>query len=77
MLTLREFYSELERRRATGASQAHLAAELCVSQPAVQQWLTGATTPSKMVRTLAAFAWRAPRDVGSGLPDGDGQEPAG
>ena len=68
MLTLSQFLSELERRRATGATQQQLADELCVSQQAVQQWLSLATTPSKQVLRIADRVWRAPLDLADGLP---------
>lgn len=53
-LTPEEFLAEL---RARGLSQRQLAEELCVSHPAVQQWLAGTTRPSPVVIRLAEYVW--------------------
>lgn len=55
-MRLEDFMLELADRRQR-ESQAAIAAELCVSQQAVQQWLSGATRPSQMVLRLAGRVW--------------------
>ena len=57
MLTPTEFHNELVRRYDAGISQAAMAAQFCVTQQAVQQWLSRATSPSKMVLRMAGRVW--------------------
>lgn len=66
-MLLREFLNELQRRRES-STLVQLSEELCVSYQAVQQWLTGQTTPSNMVLRIAERCWRAPRELAAGLP---------
>ena len=47
-----------------------LAADLGVSRQAVQQWLSGATQPSRMALMLAEQLCRAPLELAPGLPAG-------
>ncbi len=42
--------------------------DLGVSRQAVQQWLSGATQPSRMALILAEQLYRAPLEMAAGLP---------
>jgi transcriptional regulator with XRE-family HTH domain len=74
-LSREDFRAWIELRRSAGESLASIGRSLGVTQPAISQWLTGATTPCRTVLLLAEHLRRSPVDLSPGLPDGD--RPAG
>lgn len=74
-LSREDFCAWIELRRSAGERLAAIGCSLGVSQPAISQWLTGATTPSRTVLLLAEHLRRAPVDLAPGLPVGS--DPAG
>ena len=68
MLTHSEFVAWLIARRSAGHSITAIAGDLGVSRQAVQQWLSGATQPSRMALMLAGQLHRAPLEMSAGLP---------
>jgi transcriptional regulator with XRE-family HTH domain len=68
MLTRPEFVAWLAARRSAGDSLTAIGRDLGVSRQAVQQWLNGATQPSRMVLMLAEQTCRAPLEMVPGLP---------
>lgn len=68
MLTRSEFVTWLVTRRSAGHSVSDIGRDLGVSRQAVQQWLSGATQPSRMALMLAGQLYRAPMDMSAGLP---------
>jgi transcriptional regulator with XRE-family HTH domain len=77
MLTRSEFVAWLDVRRSAGDSLTAIGRDLGVSRQAVQQWLNGATQPSRMALMLAEQSCHAPLEMApglplaSGLPDGE------
>jgi transcriptional regulator with XRE-family HTH domain len=74
MLTRSEFVMWLDVRRSAGESLTAIGRDLGVSRQAVQQWLNGATQPSRMALMLAEQTCRAPLEMASGLPVAAGRE---
>ncbi len=68
MLTPSEFLSWLAVRRSAGHSFTAIGRDLGVSRQAVQQWLSGATQPSRMALILAEQLCRVPLEMAPGLP---------
>jgi len=68
MLTPSEFVAWLGARRSAGHSFTAIGRDLGVSRQAVQQWLSGATQPSRMALTLAEPLYHAPLEMRPGLP---------
>jgi transcriptional regulator with XRE-family HTH domain len=68
MLTRSEFVAWLDVRRSAGDSFTAIGRDLGVSRQAVQQWLSGATQPSRMALTLAEQLCRVPLELAPGLP---------
>jgi transcriptional regulator with XRE-family HTH domain len=68
MLTRSELVAWLGARRSAGHSFTAIGRDLGVSRQAVQQWLSGATQPSRMVLLLAEPLCRTPLEMASGLP---------
>ena len=68
MLTPSELVAWLSARRSVGHSFTAIGRDLGVSRQAVQQWLSGATQPSRTVLLLAEPLCRAPLDSAPGLP---------
>ncbi len=68
MLTHSEFVAWLDLRRSAGDSFAAIGRDLGVSRQAVQQWLNGATQPSRTALMLAEQLCRAPLELAPGLP---------
>ncbi len=75
MLTLSEFVTWLGERRSAGHSLTAIGRDLGVSRQAVQQWLNGATQPSRLALMLAESLCRAPLDLAPGLPVAAGRGP--
>jgi transcriptional regulator with XRE-family HTH domain len=71
-LSREDFCAWIELRRSARESLASIGRSLGVSQPAISQWLTGATTPSRTVLLFAAHLAQAPVDLADGLPVGPG-----
>ena len=65
-----QFVAWLNVRRSRGDSFTAIACDLGVSRQAVQQWLSGATQPSRMALMLAEQLYRAPLELAPGLPLG-------
>jgi transcriptional regulator with XRE-family HTH domain len=74
MLTASEFVAWLAERRSAGHSFTAIGCDLGVSRQAVQQWLSGATQPSRTVLLLAKPLCRAPMDLAPGLPVAAGRD---
>jgi transcriptional regulator with XRE-family HTH domain len=68
MLTRSEFVAWLRERRSAGHSFTAIARDLGVSRQAVQQWLSGATQPSRTALMLAEPLYLAPLEMRAGLP---------
>jgi transcriptional regulator with XRE-family HTH domain len=68
MLTRSEFVAWLIERRSAGHSLTAIARDLGVSRQAVQQWLSGATQPSRTALMLAEHLYRLPLELPPGLP---------
>jgi transcriptional regulator with XRE-family HTH domain len=68
MLTPSEFLAWLRVLRSRGDSFTAIGRQLGVSRQAVQQWLSGATQPSRMALMLAEQLYRAPLEMRPGLP---------
>jgi hypothetical protein len=68
MLTRTEFVTWLAERRAAGHSFTTIGRDLGVSRQAVQQWLSGATQPSRMALVLAEQLCHMPLELPPGLP---------
>jgi transcriptional regulator with XRE-family HTH domain len=68
MLTRSEFVAWLRRRRSAGHSFTAIGRDFGVSRQAVQQWLSGATQPSRMALMLAEHLYRAPLELVPSLP---------
>jgi transcriptional regulator with XRE-family HTH domain len=68
MLTRAEFVAWLDARRSAGDSFTAIGRDLGVSRQAVQQWLNGATQPSRKALILAEQLCRAPQEMAPGLP---------
>jgi transcriptional regulator with XRE-family HTH domain len=68
MLTCSEFVKWLVPRRSAGDSLTAIGRDLGVSRQAVQQWLSGATQPSRTVLMLAEQLCHAPLEMAPGLP---------
>jgi len=68
MLTPSEFVAWLRELRSAGHSFTAIGRDLGVSRQAVQQWLSGATQPSRMALMLAEQLYHAPLDLAPGLP---------
>jgi hypothetical protein len=63
MLTRSEFVAWLRTRLSAGHSLTAIGRDLGVSRQAVQQWLSGATQPSRMALMLAEQLYRAPLEL--------------
>jgi transcriptional regulator with XRE-family HTH domain len=70
MLTHSELVVWLGVRRSNGESLTAIGRELGVSRQAVQQWLNGATQPSRLALILAEQLYDAPLEMAPGLPLG-------
>jgi transcriptional regulator with XRE-family HTH domain len=68
MLNCSEFVEWLILRRSLGHSLTAIGRDLGVSRQAVQQWLNGATQPSRMALMLGEKLYWAPVDLVPGLP---------
>jgi DNA-binding transcriptional regulator YiaG len=68
MLTHSEFVGWLEARRSAGHSFTAIGRDLGVSRQAVQQWLSGATRPSRVALMLAGTVCHAPLELADGPP---------
>ena len=68
MLSRSEFVTWLAARRSAGHSFTAIGRDLGVSRQAVQQWLNGATQPSRIALMLAEQLCRAPIELAPGLP---------
>ena len=68
MLTRSEFVTWLNVRRSAGHSLTAIGRDLGASRQAVQQWLSGATQPSRMALMLAEQLYRAGLELAPGLP---------
>ncbi len=62
--------SRVNARRSRGDSLPAIGSDLGVSRQAVQQWLSGATQPSRTALKLAEQLCRAPLELAPGLPAG-------
>ena len=74
MLTASEFVAWLDARRYAGHSFTAIGRDLGVSRQAVQQWLGGATQPSRTALMLAEQLYRAPLELFPGLPPTAGRD---
>ena len=70
MLTGSEFVAWIDARRSAGDSFTAIGRDLGVSRQAVQQWVSGATQPSRMALMLAEQLYRAGLELAPGLPLG-------
>ena len=70
MLTHSEFVAWLDLRRSAGDSFTAIGRDFGVSRQAVQQWLSGATQPSRMAPMLAEQLYRGGLELAPGLPLG-------
>ena len=70
MLTRSDFVAWLRARRCAGHSLTAIGRDLGASRQAVQQWLSGATQPSRMALMLAEQLYRAGLELAPGLPLG-------
>ena len=68
MLTRSEFAGWIEARRSAGHSFTAIGRDLGVSRQAVQQWLSGATRPSRVAMMLAETLCHAPLELAEGPP---------
>ena len=75
MLTRSELVAWLDVRRSAGDSFTAIGRDLGVSRQAVQQWLNGATQPSRMALMLAAILSHQPRELAPGLPQQARRQP--
>jgi hypothetical protein len=70
MLTRSEFVAWLRARRCAGHSLTAIGRDMGVSRQAVQQWLSGATQPSRMALMLGSVLAGYSRELEPGLPCG-------
>ena len=70
MLTRSEFVAWLDVQRSAGDSFTAIGRDFGVSRQAVQQWLSGATQPSRMALMLGSVLAGYSRELEPGLPRG-------